>query len=118
MAFKLYWLKEKCQGCSIAVPKAFIQSISVRPGAAQLPPINPSQITGQSEHHQSGGARCRTSFVRSHRFYLWLPDAIRISLYAQKFIGTSVYRIPLTSVDESVRPIVRLTTAAASARVM
>ena len=72
----------------------------------------------QSEHHQSGGARCRTSFVRSHRCYLWLPDAIRISLYAQKFIGTSVYRIPLTSVDESVRPIVRLTTAAASARVM
>ena len=115
MAFKLYWLKEKCQGCSIAVPKAFIQSISVRPGAAadQSEPDN-----RQSEHHQSGGARCRTSFVRSHRFYLWLPDAIRISLYAQKFIGTSVYRIPLTSVDESVRPIVRLTTAAASARGM
>lgn len=90
MAFKLYWLKEKCQGCSIAVPKAFIQSISVRPGAAQLPPINPSQITGRANTTRVVVLAAEPLLSGRIGSYLCVPDAIRISLYAQKFIGTSV----------------------------
>lgn len=87
-AGKLYRLKLICQGAFRRAVKASMKLTRFCPGAAQLAQSRPNHAA------KTENAAQRTAFclLLSGRIgsYLCVPDAIRISLYAQKFIGTSV----------------------------